>query len=160
MSGRGGNNRRGYRRRERDNDIWQENLRQGRKSGGNLRYDRGQGGIYERLQWVPPVISTEPLPVPDCPYCGKPVKDIASAIGDKNTNEPVHFDCIIAKVAKGETLEKGDSIVYIGGGRFGVVHFNGSPVIPPFKIKKILEWEDKENRAEWRKTISDHYSVT
>jgi hypothetical protein len=41
-----------------------------------------------------------------------------------------------------------------------VVHFNGLHSSPPFKIKKILEWEDKENRAEWRKTICDHYSLT
>jgi hypothetical protein len=105
-------------------------------------------------------MSAEPLPALDCPYCGKPIKDISSAIGDKYTNVPVHFDCVIDRVAKGENLEKGDSIVYIGGGRFGIVHFNGSQIVPPFKIKKILEWEDKENRAEWRKTISDHYSVT
>jgi hypothetical protein len=105
-------------------------------------------------------MATEPLPAPDCPYCGKPIKDITSAVGDKHSNIPVHFDCILARVAKDEILEKGDSVAYIGGGRFGIVHFYGSQTIPVFKIKKIMEWEDKENRAEWRKTISDYYSVT
>jgi hypothetical protein len=116
--------------------------------------------MYERIQWIPPVISTEPLPAPDCPYCGKPIKDIASAIGDKNSSTPVHFDCILARLTAGETLEKGDSIAYIGGGRFGIVHFYGPQHTSVFKIKKILEWEDKENQATWRKTISDRYSVT
>ncbi|MDR2518196.1 MAG: hypothetical protein LBD13_02140 [Spirochaetaceae bacterium] len=159
MSGRGGNNRRGYRRKGSEH-TWQETPRHNRKSEGNLRYDKRGGGVCERIQWVPPVMPAEPLPTPVCPYCGKAIKDIASAIEDKTTNEPAHFDCVISKVAKGEALEKGDSIVYIGGGRFGVVHFNNSQAAPSFKIKKILEWEDKENRAEWRKTISDHYSVT
>jgi hypothetical protein len=163
VSGRGGNNRRGYRRRDRDADPGQDSPRQvkkGEKGSGGLHFDKGRGGIYERFHWIPPAVSTEPLPAPDCPYCGKAIKDIASAIGDKGSNEPVHFDCAIARAAKGETLEKGDAVVYIGGGRFGVVHFNGQHSAPPFKIKKILEWEDKEQRAAWRKTVCDRYSAT
>jgi hypothetical protein len=62
-----------------------------------------------------------------------------------------------------ETPEQGDVVSYIGGGRFGIVHFN-EPAEKrekgAFTIKKILEWEDKENRAEWRGFIADHYSVT
>jgi hypothetical protein len=72
----------------------------------------------------------------------------------------VHFDCVIERITGGESLEPGDAVAYIGGGRFGVVHFNNLPDTKDFKIKKILEWEDKENRAEWRKTISDHFSMT
>jgi hypothetical protein len=79
---------------------------------------------------------------------------------DKNTGEPVHLDCVIGRIAGGEILEPGDVVSYIGGGRFGVVHFNDSRDLQNFKIKKILEWEDKDNRAEWRRSISDHYSVT
>jgi len=154
VSGKEGNNRRGYRRRERESENWQKK--------NNIQYDKGQArnNIYERLHWKPPVISTEPLPTPDCPYCGKQIKDITMAIADKDTNTPVHFDCVIVQTFKHEILEKGDVIAYIGGGRFGIVHYNNSPNMPPFKIKKILEWEDKENRAEWRKTISDRYSLT
>jgi hypothetical protein len=107
----------------------------------------------------------EPLPVPDCPWCGKPIRDFASAIADRDTGLPVHFDCVAAKIAGEERLEKGDAVTYIGGGRFGVVRFGsggqgkgGDGKI--FKIKKIIEWENKDNRAEWRSTISDHYSVT
>jgi hypothetical protein len=103
---------------------------------------------------------SDPLPAPDCPYCGKPIKDISSAISDKNSGEPVHFDCVINRIAEAEVLEQGDAVTYIGGGRFGIVHF-GNPQNPQdFKIKKIFEWEDKENRSEWRRSVSDHYSVT
>jgi hypothetical protein len=105
-------------------------------------------------------MSSEPLPAPNCPYCGKPVQDISSAISDKNSGEPVHFDCVITRIAENEVLEQGDAVIYIGGGRFGVVHFNNPQNTQDFTIKKILEWEDKENRSEWRKSVSDHYSVT
>jgi hypothetical protein len=84
---------------------------------------------------------------------------------DKETGLPVHFDCVAAKIAQEEKLEKGDTVTYIGGGRFGIVCFGSG--IPArggegrtFKIKKIIEWENKDDRAEWRSTISDHYSVT
>jgi hypothetical protein len=72
---------------------------------------------------------------------------------------------VAAKIAQEEPLEKGDTVTYIGGGRFGIVHFSSG--VPgrsengkTFEIKKIIEWENKDNRAEWRSTISDHYSVT
>jgi hypothetical protein len=157
-SGRGGNNRRKpFRRRERDNDNWS---REGKKKADAPRYDATRGIIYERLKWIPPKMSNEPIPTPDCPYCGKPIKDISTALTDKNSGQPVHFDCVIAKIGEHESLEKGEHIAYIGGGRFGVVCFNHAQNSRNFTIKKIVEWEDKENRAEWRKPIADHYSVT
>jgi hypothetical protein len=125
---------------------------------------------YTRPKWTAPQVSTEPIPHPVCPYCGKPIKDIAAAMTDKASGQPVHFDCAAARIAEGETLESGDTVVYIGGGRFGVVHFPGmirdtgrksgeDYDTRNFRIKKILEWEKKEDRASWRKNIEDHYSV-
>jgi hypothetical protein len=66
----------------------------------------------------------------------------------------------MARLAQGEVLEKGDVVAYIGGGRFGVVRFNSPQESRKFTIKKIFEWENKDDRAEWRGAISDHYSVT
>jgi hypothetical protein len=96
----------------------------------------------------------------DCPYCGKPIKDICSAVGGKDGVAPVHFECALAMLGEREVLEKGDVLAYIGGGRFGIVHFNNPQNVKTFKIKKIFEWEDKEHRADWRKSISDQYSAT
>jgi hypothetical protein len=145
-------NRRGYSRRSAaETDPYPES-KPAKKNAEGTRYDRPK--------WVAPVLSTEPLPVTDCPYCGKPVRDLAVALSDRGSNAPAHFECIASCVAENETLEKGDSITYIGGGRFGVVHFNNQRDKPPFKIVKIFEWENKENRAEWRKSVSDHYSIT
>jgi hypothetical protein len=73
---------------------------------------------------------------------------------------PVHFDCVVARIAEAEALESGDSVTYIGGGRFGIVHFSSPGDPQRFRIKKILEWEDRETRPEWRGDISDHYSLT
>jgi hypothetical protein len=72
----------------------------------------------------------------------------------------VHFDCVLARLMEGEMLERGDTITYIGGGRFGVVHFGDIQNQRGFSIKKIFEWENKDNRAEWRSLVSDHYSGT
>jgi hypothetical protein len=157
-NGKGGNNRRrSFRRRERDNENW---ARDGKKKADKPQYDKNRGVIHERPKWTPPKMSAEPIPALDCPLCGKPIKDISTAISDKILDQAVHFDCAIAKIAEQEPLERGDAITYIGGGRFGVVHFSNPQDAKNFTIKKILEWEDKEHRAEWRKTIADHYSVT
>ena len=154
--------------------------------------DRQERQPYiERPKWVPPKFNTEPLPVSDCPWCGKPIRDISSAISDKESGSPVHFDCVLSRISFGEKLEKGETITYIGGGRFGIVSFdnsaqnnkdsqekapgnsqhsrrqaeerkssNPSAQSNTFTIKKIIEWEDKDKRAEWRSVICDHYSVT
>ena len=217
--GRGNNRKRPFRRRENNNDAWQKGdfsgwgpdrqikrseagSEQGKTSGrisenqgksSKKSGDRGERvSYYERPKWVPPKMSTDPLPVSVCPWCGKPIRDIPSAIADKDTGVPLHFDCVIARISFGEKLEKGDTVTYIGGGRFGIVSFDGHgsshggyykdtqgkvsdrsqavgrvssgsgslPANRDFTIKKIIEWENKDKRAEWRSTICDHYSVT
>ena len=221
-NGRGNSRRHSFRRRDRNNDNWQEadasggephipeaaRFRNGARpaagsgrssSQGNVASERrarepgfenqgrqNRGGVskrngensrrerasfVERPKWVPPKLNTEPLPVPDCPWCGKPIRDLSQAIADKDTGAPVHFDCVAGRIAQGENLGKGDTITYIGGGRFGIVCFgdqtsNGSevrgssPAGRDFKIKKIIEWESKDKKTEWRSLICDHYSVT
>ena len=179
--------------RPQDENVNRQNRNnQSRRINDNSRAEsRGEKApVFERPKWIPPSINTEPLPVPDCPYCGKPIRDISSAIADKESGLPVHFDCVTARITKGEILEKGDIVTYIGGGRFGIVGFGitgesskdssrgNSRNFPnkagasadsdrfqtvrgcDFKIKKIIEWENKDKRAEWRATICDHYSVT
>ena len=131
------------------------------------RTEKVRQPYIDRPKWVPPKFNTNPLPVPDCPWCGKPIRDISQAIADKDTGEPIHFECVTARISEIESLEKGDTVTYIGGGRFGIVNFGNSAVNPKdtqqenreFTIKKIIEWENKEKKAEWRSEICDHYSV-
>jgi hypothetical protein len=159
-SGRGGTSRRGFRHREHDGETWTRGGKGRSDKPEKPHYDKNRGVIYERPKWSPPKISAEPIPAPVCPYCGRPIRDLSAALTDKNTGEAVHFDCVIGRIAEGEVLEKGDSVIYIGGGRFGVVHFPNSQDARNFKIKKILEWENREDRAPWRRIIADHFSVT
>jgi hypothetical protein len=158
-SGKSGNNhKRPFKRRERGSDDWQN---QGKKKGIEpYRFDKNRGVVYDRPKWIPAKLSMDPLPSPDCPICGKPIRDIASAMADRLTGTPVHFDCIISRISESERMEEGDSVIYIGGGRFGIVHFHNRQDTRDFKIKKIIEWEDKGNRAEWRQSVADHYSLT
>jgi hypothetical protein len=170
-SGRGGNNRRKpFRRRDRAGDetassgrnSWQDNSpRKGRKQETEpAGFGSAGASRPERPRWTPVKSPPISLAVSDCPICGKPIKDISSALTDKASGSPAHFDCILGKIANNEIREKGDVISYLGGGRFGIVHYTHPHDSKGFKIKKIIEWEDKENRADWRKTIADHFSVT
>ncbi|MDR0553570.1 MAG: hypothetical protein LBG76_02050 [Treponema sp.] len=161
-SGKGGNNkRRPFKNRDRNESQWSEGYSGGgKKRAEKPRYDKNRGIIYDRPKWTPVKAPLEPLPILECPLCGKPIRDLAMAVSDKDSQQPAHFDCVTEQIAQGEILEKGDTITYIGRGRFGIVHFSNPQNTKKFTIKKILEWEDKDNRAEWRKTVADHYSVT
>ncbi|MDR0377000.1 MAG: hypothetical protein LBH70_04315 [Spirochaetaceae bacterium] len=158
-SGKNGNSqRKSSRRRAKTGEGWQS---QGKKRGGDTYHvDKKQGGLYTRPKWIPIKPPADPLPVPECSMCGKPIKDITSAVADRLTGAPAHFDCIVSQISKSETIEKGDTVTYIGGGRFGVVHFTNPHDTRNFKVKKIIEWEDKGNRADWRQTVADHFSLT
>ncbi|MDR3122966.1 MAG: hypothetical protein LBU16_04210 [Treponema sp.] len=162
MSGseKGGNNRRGFQRRERDKnrDRWGKDAK--KKGNGGSRFDKAKGTMVDRPKWVPPVMSCEPIPVPNCPYCGKPIRDLSAALTDRHSGEAIHFDCVLRRLRENEILERGDAVTYIGAGRFGVVHFANPNDRRGFTIKKVFEWETRENRAEWRKSLADHYSIT
>ncbi|MDR0452109.1 MAG: hypothetical protein LBH15_03620 [Treponema sp.] len=171
MSGntKGGNNRRKpFKRRDRIGDevsgrnSWQDNFsKKGRRQEAVFSGFKPAGPSHvDRPKWTPVKLPAAPLAVHDCPVCGKPIKDISSALTDRASGSPAHFDCILGKVADNEIRERGDVISYLGGGRFGIVHYANPHDVKGFKIKKIIEWEDKENRADWRKTIADRFSVT
>jgi hypothetical protein len=125
------------------------------KASEKPRYDQQKGALLDHPQWVAPSLGQKPLPKPMCPYCGKPIYDITSALSDKDSDSPVHFDCVIARIAEGEHLEKDEKIIYLGGGRFGIVQIEITPIF----VKKIVQWEDKEDRAPWRKALTDNFST-
>ncbi|MCL2558014.1 MAG: hypothetical protein FWE09_05995 [Treponema sp.] len=174
-SGRGGENRHGRRKHSR---------RKGGKEGGHARQERGRGHSGDsgrgkggksvnsllfgsikiakkpagpRLKWQAPETQAPSLEPSDCPICGKPVKDFATAISCRETGAPTHFDCAVSQAAERERLEAGDSIGYIGGGRFGVIRPSGEK---GFQIRKILDWEVPKDRSGWRTALCDFFSAT
>ena len=93
-----------------------------------------------------------------CAKCGEIITDLASSIADKATGKPVHFDCVLNQIKETEPTGENEKIAYIGQGRFGVLYFENPRDQRNFTIKKIIEWEDREEKPEWRNEISELYS--
>ncbi|MCQ2587461.1 MAG: hypothetical protein MJ174_05035 [Treponema sp.] len=93
-----------------------------------------------------------------CPKCNQPITDIASAFRDKNSEAPIHFECAMEEVSKNEKLNQNEKIAYIGQGRFGILYYENPRDQKHFKIKKIIEWEEREQKSPWRDELSELYS--
>ncbi len=93
-----------------------------------------------------------------CPKCGQPITDISSAITDKESGKPAHFDCILNQVKQTEQVGENEKIAYIGQGRFAVIYYENPRDQRHFTIKKIIEWEEREKKPEWRSELSGLYS--
>lgn len=93
-----------------------------------------------------------------CSHCGIVINDMSSAINGRKGEGPMHFDCALEELSKTEKLEDGDKISYIGQGRFGIVNYPNPHDIKHFSIKRIIEWENKESKPEWRNKIAELYS--
>ena len=93
-----------------------------------------------------------------CPKCGKPIEDLVSALADKNTGAPIHFDCVLADLKERESLGENQQVTYIGQGRFAIVHFPNMQDTKKFSIVRIIEWEEKDKKFDWRQEIAGLYS--
>ncbi len=94
-----------------------------------------------------------------CCKCGQVIQDLTQAISGKTENSLMHFDCALEEVSKSESLGPGDKIAYIGQGRFGLLHFENPHDMKHFQIRKIIEWENKEEKAPFRNEMADLYSL-
>ena len=101
----------------------------------------------------------EPTELFTCARCGKHIKDLSAALADKPDGKPVHFDCILNFLKQNETLHENEAVTYIGQGRFAVIKYASMVTMKEFTIVRIIEWEDKNQRAEWRSTIADRFSL-
>jgi hypothetical protein len=70
----------------------------------------------------------------------------------------MHFDCVIKFLEGAENLGPNERIVYIGQGRFAVTLFENPQDTKKFKINRVIEWENRESRAEWRSEIAGLFS--
>ena len=93
-----------------------------------------------------------------CPKCGQPITDVSSAISDKESGKPAHFDCILNQLKQTEQVGENEKIAYIGQGRFAVIYYENPRDQRHFTIKKIIEWEERDKKPEWRSELSGLYS--
>ena len=93
-----------------------------------------------------------------CPKCNMPITDVSSAMADKVTGNPVHFDCVLAQLKENEPVGENEKIAYIGQGRFAVLYYENPRDQKKFVIKKVIEWENREQKSEWRDELSGLYS--
>jgi hypothetical protein len=90
----------------------------------------------------------------DCPLCGKPVKDLYTAISlNDESDKRAHFECVIKDLESKEELEKDEKVCYLGKGSFGIIREirNGGS---NFFVRKRIQFENENITAGWRKDIS------
>jgi hypothetical protein len=106
---------------------------------------------------APPRAAESLKPAPACPICEKPVSDLVSAIAHRETGAPAHFDCVLRWLGDAEKILPDERLVYLGNGAFGVTGANpgGNQKIA---IKRMIQYEQKDKKPEWRKEISARYA--
>ena len=94
-----------------------------------------------------------------CEICGEPIDDIESAITNRGSEKPVHFDCVLKKLTESEKLSPSEKIAYIGQGKFAVLYFENPHEPKKFTIRKTIEWEARDSeRGDWRNEMAGLFS--
>lgn len=127
--------------------------------GNNHRGNNNKGkGPFRPRQNQPKPEAWQPsalkLPTPDCPICGKPIADISSAITERTSQAPAHFDCVLTRLIETERPGPGERVIYLGAGTFAVADYGNNPTGTKFTIKRKIQYEEKDKRADWRKDIT------
>jgi hypothetical protein len=94
-----------------------------------------------------------PLVFPDCPLCGKPVRELSSALTHRVSRQPAHFDCIVRELRDSTEIGPEEKLCYLGGGSFGVLEFRPAGAASRFVIKKRIQYEEKETPQDWKKPL-------
>jgi hypothetical protein len=97
---------------------------------------------------------------PVCPRCGEVIENITESLSDKQTGEPVHFDCALLFLREQEKIGLYERIIYIGKGRFAVAFYPNQKDDRIFSIRRIIEWEEPAANQDsaWRQEISGLFS--
>jgi hypothetical protein len=138
----------------------------GRPQGGRPQGGRGEGGRQQSARQAPagrqppdsvpePVRREPAVPIvlPDCPVCGKPVRELVSALTHRVARQPAHFDCVVRELRESNEVAPQEKICYLGGGSFGILEFRPSGGSPRFVIRKRIQYEEKETPQEWKKPL-------
>lgn len=95
-----------------------------------------------------------------CEICGQPISsvELGSAIPEKNTDNPAHFDCVLKQITENEKPGQNERVTYIGQGKFAVLHFENPSDFRHFTIRRTIEWEKREERVDWRNEMAGLFS--
>ena len=118
------------------------------------RRGRGRDGRPGRApEVVLPPWPELPLVFPDCPVCGKSVRDLPSALTHRVAGKPAHFDCVVQELRESNEVAPQEKICYLGGGSFGIIELRPAGGPSRFVIRKRIQYEEKEKPQEWKKTL-------
>jgi len=115
----------------------------------NRGEDRGENRGENRGEPAP---KAPELPPVACAICAKQIFDLSSALADRESGQPVHFDCALAKVVERERLDPNERIAYVGRGAFAVVEYRDKSMTA-FTIKRKIQWEQEGAKFDWRRDI-------
>lgn len=122
----------------------------GQRRGGRAG-QRGTGGRAQADEALPrPAV---PLVIPDCPVCGKPVRELSSALTHRVSRQPAHFDCIVKELRESNEISPDEKLCYLGGGCFGILEFRPPGGPSRFVIKRRIQYEEKETPQDWKKPL-------
>jgi hypothetical protein len=130
-----------------------------RREGGQRRDrpqgrgGRGPGARGGRAAEPLPPRPEVPLVFPDCPICGKPVRELSSALTHRVSRQPAHFDCVVREVRDANPVAPQEKLCYLGGGSFGILEFRSPGATSGFVIKKRIQYEEKEFPQLWKKPL-------
>jgi hypothetical protein len=85
--------------------------------------------------------------------CGRPVRELPSALTHRVTGKPAHFECILKELRDANELAPQEKLCYLGGGTFGILQFRQTGGTSRFTIRKRITYEEKDSPQEWKKTL-------
>lgn len=140
-SNRNKNNRKNRRRNKR-----------GGKNTVNRRENIREKSVLELEQeYIEKIKNDDSIEKPLCPICEEPIYIISEAIVHKDTGRRAHFDCVLKSIESEYELSKGERVVYLGGGSFGIIRDKESSHSKmKFFVKERIQYEvrDAKNRIE------------
>ena len=95
-----------------------------------------------------------PEECPDCPICGKIVRNLNIAIEEKNSHEPAHFECVMRQLSAEIDLKPQEKLHYLGSGYFGIIQLKEGKGLSSYSIKEKFQYEDVSKKSDWRKKMS------
>lgn len=162
------NERQGHSRENRNGQHARDSRERRNYRERDSKKNGGQRGIQREIQRILQKVSAENETairefrenVWTCEICGRQIsaEDIESAFAKRDSENPVHFDCVLKQLTEREQLKANERVTYIGQGKFAVLTFVNPHDLRKFSIRKTIEWENRENRLDWRNKIASLFS--